>query len=115
MSWTILRNMRRWTKEYYFREWNRGNRNKTQGRRRVCFEQLEDRTLLTVAPQFTGPFGLSVGSLVNITHAAGNQTEGTIAVDPTTPNRVFAASNPGTTAAISTNAGATFATFNGSP
>ena len=51
---------------------------------RLVFEPLEEKEMLTVAPQFTGPFGLSVGPIVNITKAAGNQTQGTIAVDPTT-------------------------------
>src|SRR5262249_33621361 len=108
-----------------FRKWfssrrtpiqNRRNQKKagTPSRARPKPEHLEERTVPVVPPQFTGPFGLSVGSLVNISRAGGNQTEGTIAVDPTNPNRVFAASNPGTSAANSTNAGSSFATFNGS-
>jgi hypothetical protein len=33
--------------------------------------------------------------LVNITQAAGSRAEGTIALNPTSPNLVFEASNPG--------------------
>jgi hypothetical protein len=48
---------------------------------------------------------------VNVSAAAGNQAEATVAVDPTNPQRIFVASNPGTTAAISTNGGVTWTTF----
>ncbi len=81
-------------------------------RRKIVFEPLENRLLLSITPIFVGTPFLAFGAEVNITQAPGNQAEGTIAVDPTSPNRVFAAFNPGSSAAISTNAGSTFTTFN---
>jgi hypothetical protein len=41
-------------------------------------------------------FITNVGANVNITRAAGNQAEGTIAVNPTNTQQLFYASNPGT-------------------
>jgi hypothetical protein len=41
-------------------------------------------------------FITNVGANVNITQLAGNQAEGTIAVNPTNPQQLFYASNPGT-------------------
>ena len=38
---------------------------------------------------------ITVGGNVNVTAAGGNQTEGTIAINPTNPLQLFAASNPG--------------------
>src|SRR5262249_7882989 len=81
------------------------------GRQKVVMESLENRLLLSVVPEFVGPVGLSAGTIVNISQANGNQTEGTIAVNPTSPNQVFAISNPGTSAGQSTNGGSTFTTF----
>src|SRR5947208_2319134 len=96
----------------------RNDKKHTKARRlrgyRPLLETLEDRTMPTVVPHFLGTFSLSAGPDVNISRTAGNQTEGTIAVDPLSPNRVYAASLPGTTAGISTNAGASFTRFNGS-
>ncbi|HZL89415.1 MAG TPA: hypothetical protein VFB96_13710, partial [Pirellulaceae bacterium] len=94
----------------FFKAWKSGEL--TRLGRKLHFESLEERALLTIAPTFFGPISLSVGTLVNITKAPGNQAEGTIAVDPTSPNRVFEASNPGDSAARSTNGGASFANFN---
>lgn len=56
-------------------------------------------------------FITNVGANVNINQLAGNQSEGTIAINPVNPQQMFAASNPGTTAANSTNGGQTWATF----
>ena len=50
-------------------------------------EALEPRLLMAVS--------VSVETLVNVSRMRGNQTEGTIAIDPTNPNRLFAASNMG--------------------
>jgi BNR/Asp-box repeat len=50
----------------------------------------------------------TVGPNVNVTAVAGNQAEATIAVDPNNPQRMYAASNPGTTGAYSTDGGATW-------
>lgn len=95
---------------------NKSNGIKTLSRRwKPVMETLEDRTVPTVSPQFIGPFGLSVGPLTNISQSGGNQTEGSIAIDPRNPSNIFAVSNPGTSAAISTNAASTFANYNGSP
>jgi hypothetical protein len=77
-------------------------------RQDFVLEPLESRLLLSVTTDFVGPVALSEGTIVNVSQALGNQTEGTIAVDPTSPNEIFAASNPSTSAANSTNAGSTF-------
>ena len=45
---------------------------------------------------------------MNVTKAAGNQAEGTIAVNPTNPNQLFVALNPGATSRRSTDGGATW-------
>ncbi len=50
----------------------------------------------------------TVGPNVNVTKASGNQAEGTIAVNPTNPNQLFVASNPGATSRRSTDGGATW-------
>jgi hypothetical protein len=51
---------------------------------------------------------IHVGTNVNITRAAGNQAEGTIAVNPTDTQELFFASNPGATARRSTDSGNTW-------
>jgi len=51
---------------------------------------------------------ITVGANVNVTAAAGNQTEGTVAIDPSNTQRIFVASNPGTTARRSVNGGTTW-------
>ena len=57
---------------------------------------------------------LTVGPNVNVSQAAGNQSEGSIAVDPTNPLHIFAFSNVTTAAAlfagVSTDGGATWTT-----
>jgi hypothetical protein len=53
---------------------------------------------------------ITVGGNVNVTAAGGNQTEGTIAINPTNPMQLFAASNPGATARRSVDGGATWLT-----
>ena len=55
-----------------------------------------------------GAFTTVVGPDVNITRLAGNQAEATIALDPTNTQRLFEASNPGTTAFRSTDGGTTW-------
>jgi hypothetical protein len=54
---------------------------------------------------------ITVGPNVNVTALAGNQAEGTIAIDPTNPQRLFEASNPGSTAAVSNNGGTSWTRF----
>src|SRR5438876_7943042 len=54
---------------------------------------------------------VTVGANVNVTAAAGNQTEASIALDPTNTQRLFVASNPGSTAAVSTNGGTSWTRF----
>jgi surface-anchored protein len=69
---------------------------------RLALERLEDRNLLAV---------LGINGNVNIGEYAGNQWQATIAIDPTNPNDLFAASNQdsgGLFAAYSTDAGATW-------
>lgn len=53
----------------------------------------------------------TVGAPVNVSLASGNQAEPTIAVDPTNPLRIFVASNSGTTAAASSDGGATWSRY----
>lgn len=55
-----------------------------------------------------GAFTTVVGPDVNITRLAGNQAEATIALDPTNTQRLFEASNPGTTAFRSIDGGTTW-------
>ena len=54
---------------------------------------------------------VTVGPNVNMTAAGGNQTEASIALDPTNTQRLFVASNPGSTAAFSTNGGTTWTRY----
>ena len=79
----------------------------------LSFEALESRTMLSVTSTFFGTVSLDVGPVVNVTKAALNQVSPTIAVDRPDPNNVYAAANPGTSAALSTNSGSTFTTFDG--
>jgi hypothetical protein len=51
---------------------------------------------------------ITVGANVNVTAAAGNQTEATVAIDPSNTQRIFVASNPGITARRSVNGGTTW-------
>jgi hypothetical protein len=53
-------------------------------RYRLQVEQLETRYVLATT--------LTVGTNVDLTELAGNESEGTIAIDPTNPNHIFAAS-----------------------
>lgn len=55
--------------------------------------------------------GITVGGNVNTSTRAGNQAEATIAVNPNNPQQIFVASNPGTTAANSTDGGGTWNQF----
>jgi hypothetical protein len=68
-------------------------------------------TGLTAVHTSAQTFITTVGPNQNVTAAAGNQAEATVAIDPTTPQRIFVASNPGSTAAISNNGGANWARF----
>lgn len=54
----------------------------------VAVERLEPRMLFAV----TAPLELAVGPNVNISRTFSNQNEGTIAIDPTDPARLFTAS-----------------------
>src|SRR5689334_17680616 len=54
----------------------------------VSHEPLEPRALMAVS--------IAAETLVNVSKMRGNQTEGTIAIDPTNPNRLFMASNTAT-------------------
>ena len=71
-------------------------------RTRPAVEILEDRTVPSV---------LTVGTNVDVSPVAGNHWHGTIAVDPTAPTHLFAASNQaagGLFGATSTDSGATW-------
>jgi len=56
-------------------------------------ESLESRLLLSVSADFVGPLSLSVGPIVNISQLANNQQEETIAINPSVPGNLIAASN----------------------
>src|SRR6266446_2280917 len=64
--------------------------------------------VVTVQPGATSAQVINVGANVNITRAAGNQVEGTIAINPTNTQQLFFASNPGATARRSTDGGNTW-------
>jgi hypothetical protein len=51
---------------------------------------------------------ITVGPNVNVTRAAGNQTEATVAIDPSNTQRIFVASNPGATSRRSIDGGTTW-------
>lgn len=59
----------------------------------------------------SGVIVVTVGPNINVSAAAGNQTEATIAVNPTNTQNVFEVSNPGSTAAVSTNGGTSWTRF----
>src|SRR5271157_1540940 len=65
------------------------------GQRRTVnlLEALEQRTLLSVVPQFIGPITVSVGPNVNVNKETGNQAEERIVVNPTNPDHLIAVSN----------------------
>jgi hypothetical protein len=67
--------------------------------------------LPALVPGASAALFATVGNPVNVSAAAGSQAEATIAVDPTNPMRVFVASNPGGTAAFSTDGGATWTRY----
>ena len=71
-----------------------------QSTRHLNLEFLEDRTLLS--RYFT------VDPAVNISRSTGDESEATIVVDPTNPDRLFAASNPGMFARYSVDGGQTW-------
>ena len=63
-------------------------------RRPASVESLDRRWLLsgtTIAP-VTDVAPVAVGATVNVTRSPAYEAEGTIAVDPTNPSRVFTAS-----------------------
>jgi PKD domain len=62
-------------------------------------------------PGAAGVIVVTVGPNVNVSAAAGNQAEASIAVDPTNTQRLFEVSNPGSTAAVSTNGGTSWTRF----
>jgi HYR domain-containing protein/PKD domain-containing protein len=63
---------------------------------------------ITVQPGATSAQVINVGANVNITRTAGNQAEGTIAINPNNTQQLFFASNPGATARRSTDGGNTW-------
>ena len=80
--------------------------------RRRAFVVLGLAVLCLALAGSGGAFTTVVGPDVNITRLAGNQAEATIALDPTNTQRLFEASNPGTTAFRSTDGGATWTQVN---
>jgi hypothetical protein len=62
-------------------------------RQSFLLEPLESRLLLSVSAEFVGPVSLSVGPIVNVSQLANNQQEVTIAVNPSAPGNLIAASN----------------------
>jgi hypothetical protein len=56
----------------------------------------------------SGVLTITVGPNVNVTAAGGNQTEATVAIDPSNTQRIFVASNPGATSRRSTDGGTTW-------
>ena len=77
-------------------------------RRRSAFVVLGLTILCLALAGAGGAFTTIVGPDVNITRLGGNQAEAAIALDPTNTQRLFEASNPGTTAFRSTNGGTTW-------
>src|SRR5262249_46315663 len=90
----------------WLRSWSRpsARRNRRLDRRgfRPETEQLESRRL----------FALIVGPTVNISRSTHPEAEGTLKIDPTNPNRMFAVANSSDanalSAAVSTDGGATW-------
>lgn len=81
----------------------------------VAFEPLESRQLLSVPTHYHSKVAPPpVPTNVNLSKMAENQSEGAIAIDPSHPNRIFAASNlewdEGLFAAYSTDGGTTWST-----
>src|SRR5712692_11049060 len=62
-------------------------------RRKVVFEPLESRLLLSVTPTFVGTPFLVDGADVNVTQRGGTQAEEAIAINPTNPANMIAAPN----------------------
>jgi hypothetical protein len=77
-------------------------------RRRRAFVVLGLAVLCLALAGSGGAFTTVVGPDVNITRLGGNQAEAAIAIDPTNTQRLFEASNPGTTAFRSTDGGTTW-------
>ncbi len=109
--WFPKKFMSGWIKSNFPKRIN-GKRRRKPETRQIGSERLEERTLLTVSSTFIGPISIVTGPLVNVTQAGGNQAEGTIAVNPTNPNQVFAATNPDDSKAFSMDAGATWTNGN---
>jgi hypothetical protein len=92
-----------------------------KGTRRLELESLEDRTVPSLTASFPGGASLTAGTNVNVSRLAGNQSEATIAVNPTNPRNLVVVSNiedvtgdgvadPGLLESFSTNGGATWTT-----
>ena len=78
------------------------------GRRIFLVSALAITSLVLRTSVASAALTATVGANVNITKTAGNQTEGTIAVNPANASQLFFASNPGSFARRSTDAGATW-------
>jgi hypothetical protein len=76
----------------------RNHRPWQKDRARLVLESLESRQLLTLT--------LTVGPNLNTGHLSGNQSETSIAINPTNPNNLYAVSN--TSRRVSFDAGATW-------
>lgn len=68
-------------------------------------------SLALVVPGASGVIVVTVGPNVNVSARTGNEAEASIALDPNNTQRLFVASNPGSTAAVSTNGGTTWTRF----
>jgi hypothetical protein len=77
----------------------------------LCATILALNLTLLVSQTASAVYGVTVGAPVNVSLASGNQAEATVAVDPTNPLRIFEASNPGTSAAVSSDGGATWTRY----
>ncbi len=89
-----------------------GKRGGPARRRRVGLEALEDRSMLSITLNWTGPFHLSPNANVDAMNRAFNQQEAMISADPTQPGTVVATANTSENnleaVAVSQTAGATW-------
>jgi hypothetical protein len=68
-------------------------------------------SLAFFVPGASGLIVVTVGPNVNVSATTGNQAEASIALDPSNTQRLFVASNRGSTAAVSTNGGTSWTRF----
>ena len=78
------------------------------GRRILIASTLAVSSLLVRTSVASAALTATVGTNVNITKTAGNQAEGTIAINPSNSSQLFFASNPGAFSRRSTDGGATW-------